>query len=98
MKVIFHPEAYEEMLESARFYETKAEDLGRDFLAAVERATQRVRDFPQAGNPVQARIRRRLVSGFPFTILYEAQEDEIFIAAVMHQYRKPGYWRKRLKG
>ena len=50
------------MLESARFYEAKAEDLGQDFLAADERATHRVRDFPQAGNPVQARIRRRLVT------------------------------------
>jgi hypothetical protein len=36
MKVIFHPEASEEKLESARFYEARSEGLGSDFLASVE--------------------------------------------------------------
>ena len=33
MRIEFHPEAYEEMLESARFYEERVEGLGGDFLA-----------------------------------------------------------------
>jgi hypothetical protein len=37
VKIKFHPEAYEEMLSSARFYEEKAGGLGADFLSAVER-------------------------------------------------------------
>jgi len=32
MKIVFHPEAYEEMLESARFYEQREEGLGWEFL------------------------------------------------------------------
>jgi hypothetical protein len=40
VKIQFHPEAYKEMLASARFYEKRAEGLGKDFLAAVEGATQ----------------------------------------------------------
>ena len=39
MKVIFHPEASEETIESARFYEAKSEGLGADFLTAVADAT-----------------------------------------------------------
>ena len=49
MKVVFHPEAYEEMLESARFYETRSEGLGEDFLDAVEEVTRSIQQFPKAG-------------------------------------------------
>jgi plasmid stabilization system protein ParE len=96
MNLIFHPEASEEMLESARFYETRSEGLGSDFLTAVEETTRRLLELPTLGRIERANVRRRLVPGFPFTILYESHQDRIFIAAVMHQRRKPGYWRKRL--
>lgn len=97
MKVIFHPEASEEKLESARFYEARSEGLGWDFLASVEETTRRIEQFPEAGPVERASIRKRIVPGFPFTILYEVQGDQIFIAAVMHQHRRPGYWRERVK-
>ena len=95
MKLIFHPEAHEEMIESARFYDGKSEGFGSDFLTAVEETTQRIEQFPEAGPIDRAKIRKRTVSGFPFTILYEIQPDRIFI--VMHQQRRPGYWRNRLE-
>ena len=97
MKVIFHAEALEEMLESARYYDERSEGLGWDFLAAVEQATHRITASPHAG-PIQRRdVRGRLVAGFPFTVLYSIEPDQIFVVAVMHQRRKPGYWMKRLR-
>ena len=97
MRVIFHREAQAEMIEHARYYEAKSEGLGSDFLTAVEKATQRIKQFPKAGRIVVGGIRKRLVSGFPFNVLYEIQPDRIYIAAVMHQHRRPGYWLKRLE-
>ena len=67
-----------------------------DFLVAVEETTRRIEQFPEAGPIDRASIRRRIVPGFPFTILYEVQSDRLFIAAVVHQHRRPGYWRKRV--
>jgi hypothetical protein len=46
MKAIFHPEAHEEMIESARFYEGKSVGFGSDFLTAVEETTHRIEQFP----------------------------------------------------
>jgi len=97
MRVIFHPEAHAEMIEQARYYENKAEGLGADFLDAVEETTRRIAQSLNAGAVAQANVRRRLVAGFPITILYEAQSDRIYIAAVMHQHRRPGYWLKRVE-
>ena len=71
MRAIFHPEAHEEMIQSARFYEERSEGLGSDFLTAVEETTRRIEQMALAGLVARANIRRRLVSGFPFTILYE---------------------------
>lgn len=98
MKVVFHPEAWEEMLESARFYEEREEGLGWEFLGAVQDTTRRIEAFPLAGPVERADIRKGFVSGFPFTVLYQLHTDRIHIAAVMHQHRRPGYWKKRLSG
>ena len=85
------------MLASARFYEERATGLGIDFLAAVEETKRRIEPFPEAGPIERGSIRKRLVLGFPFTVLYENQPDRVFIAAVMHQHRRPGYWKHRLR-
>jgi hypothetical protein len=49
MNLIFHPEASEEMLESAGFYELRSEGLGSDFLTAVEDTTDRILELPALG-------------------------------------------------
>ena len=97
MKVIFHPEASEEMSESARFFEEKSAGLGSDLIVAIQQATGRIKKFPESGPVESGNIRKCLVLGFPFTLLYEVNPDHIFIAAVMHQHRRPGYWSKRLR-
>jgi hypothetical protein len=69
MKVVFHGETLAEMVESARHYEERCEDLGWDFLAAVEQTTTGIAAFPEAGPIHRGDIRRRLVPGFPFSVL-----------------------------
>ena len=64
MKVIFHPEAYEEMLESARFFEEKSAGLGSDLIAAIQSATRRLKKFPESGVVEQGTIRKCLVRVF----------------------------------
>jgi glutaredoxin-related protein len=43
---------------------------------------------------LKGNIRKRLVLGFPFA---EIEESKIYIAAVMHQHRRPGYWKDRVR-
>jgi hypothetical protein len=97
MTFIFHPEAYDEMVESARFFDEKCAGLGFDLIDAIEESINRIVKFPHSGALEQRSIRKCLVRGFPFTVLYEVRQDHVFIAAVMHQHREPGYWRNRLK-
>jgi plasmid stabilization system protein ParE len=39
--------------------------------------------------------RRCVLKRFPYTILYRVRDDEIFVTAVSHHRRRPGYWQHR---
>ncbi len=94
-RVDFHPQAEAELLAAARFYEEHAENLGFDFLAAVQGAYERLAEFPESGHSFGRRLRRVLVPGFPYALLYSVHQEQILIVAVAHVHRSPGYWRSR---
>jgi plasmid stabilization system protein ParE len=94
--VVFLPEAEQEMLEAARYYESQASCLGADFLSEIERAVVSITESPMMWPIIKDELRRRLVRRFPFGILYRIDPDEIIIVAIAHLRRKPGYWRGRV--
>jgi plasmid stabilization system protein ParE len=93
--VEFHPEAEAELVAAARYYEDHAENLGFDFLIAVRRTYSRLAEFPESGHSFGRRLRRVLVPGFPYGLIYRAEADRILIVAVAHLHRRPGYWKAR---
>jgi toxin ParE1/3/4 len=93
--VEFHPEAEAELLAAARHYEDQAENLGLDFLAAVEEPCERVLQFPELGPPFGAHLRRVLVPRFPYGVIYNLERARLVVIAVASLYRRPGYWRAR---
>jgi plasmid stabilization system protein ParE len=36
-----------------------------------------------------------LVKGFPFGVIYRANDEEVVIVAVAHQRKRPEYWGER---
>lgn len=43
-------------------------------------------------------VRRCLVRRFPYGVLYARESDRLYILAIMHTKRKPGYWLDRRNG
>lgn len=86
--------AEKEMSEAAIFYETKTPGLGRDFLADVQRAIDRLRIYPEAGVEVADGLRSTLLRQFPFNLIYSLDSDGLLIS-VAHHRRRPGHWRSR---
>jgi len=93
--VVFLPPAEEEMIAAARYYESQSPGLGSAFLDEVEQATNGLAAHPQAAPVVRNGIRRRLLTRFPFGLLYQVEDTRIVIIAVMHLRRRPGYWEGR---
>jgi len=97
MKYDFHPEALEEYLDAARYYEACQPGLGQRFIDAIEHALQRIVQKPEQGKPLEKDVRRYLTRVFPYAILYSVEADCILIMAVMHCHREPGYWKNRIR-
>ncbi len=96
LRVPSHPDADIELEEAAFFYEDSAEGLGDDFLEDFEQTLKRIMAAPNRyrivhGNARQLRLRR-----FPFNVVYEEYESNIYILAVAHVRRRPFYWRQRI--
>ena len=87
--------AEEEMTQAALFYEA-SNGLGNDFLHDVQRAIDRLRDYPYSGRSIDLDLRRALLHQFPFSLIYTVDENVILIIAVAHDSRKPGYWHSRI--
>lgn len=95
MKLEFHPEAAEEFEAAADFYHSRQPGLEVRFLDSVERCTSKIKASPQRFRKFDGEVRRALVSVFPYAVLFSASSDRIFVLAVMHCSREPGYWRDR---
>jgi plasmid stabilization system protein ParE len=97
MRVIFHPEAESEMIDSARFYERRVPGLGAEFLDAIDEAVRDVLEAPLRWRAVEGEVRRYLLGRFPFSLLYRVLADHLRILAVKHHSRHPGYWQERME-
>ena len=93
---ILHPEAERELAEAAAYYQFCSQGLGRDFSERVAAAIRSVQEQPSIGTHITTRIRRRLVTRFPYAVLYRNEPDTIVVVAVAHLSRRPGYWKDRL--
>ena len=88
--------AEEEMTEAALFYDSRSDGLGSDFLDDVQRAVDRLSDYPHSGEPIDSAFKRTLLHRFPFSLIYAVEQTGIVIVAVAHYGRVPGYWRSRI--
>ena len=92
MLVSFHALARLELNEAAEYYESEGAGLGQAFITEVERCTDQIVQYPEAGLMMRGSVRRRLIRRFPYALLYRVKPTEIRILAVMNMKRRPAYW------
>lgn len=94
----FHPGADDEAREAAAHYESVQAGLGADFQADLAAALTRIRNNPHLYAAELRAIRVCPLHRFPYSIFYEDQTDRIWVTAVGHHRRRPGYWAQRRPG
>ena len=94
-EITFHPDVAIEVKASYEWYQNQAEGLGDDFLSEIESAYQTITELPNTWPKFKHNYRRFLLSKFPFSIIYRLSGDKLFVVAIMHNSRKPGYWQGR---
>ena len=95
MRILFEPEADEELAEATRYLADQSTRAAEGFLADMTAAQELLLRFPHSGPPVRGNLRRILLRRYPYQLIYRVVGEEIRIHAVAHLKRKPGYWRRR---
>lgn len=95
-RVVYHRLAAREHVKSAVFYEKRRLALGDEFISEIDATVLRIQRQPEWGRIGKHGERGRRVKHFPFRIIYEIQIDRIWIVAVAHLSRRPGYWLRRI--
>lgn len=90
-RLVFRPEAAADLAAAVEFYEKKRAGLGRELLAAVDRALGAIEDAPGAqplflhGKP----YRKYTLARFPCIIVFREEEAAIIALAFVHAKRRP---------
>ncbi|MGI9309772.1 MAG: type II toxin-antitoxin system RelE/ParE family toxin [Gammaproteobacteria bacterium] len=99
MKCRFDEQAAAEVRAIARFYVNENRELGIRFVEELYRALELLHDNPELGQQLANGLRRLLLSGFPYRVIYQvdATTRVIRIIAVCHYSRRPDYWKNRVQ-
>lgn len=89
MRVLFRPEARDELLDAQAWYEAHAAGLGLEFARAFEAALQSASRQPEGFAEVDEGCRRVVLRRFPYSLYYRVAGDELLVVAVFHHRRPP---------
>jgi toxin ParE1/3/4 len=95
--VVVHAEARCELLEARDYYDREAGGSGLLFLEAIEREFELLLEYPRIGKALVRGTGRRTMLNWPYSIVYQPILGGIYVIAIAHHKRRPGYWRKRLR-
>lgn len=97
MRVILDPEARLELVEAVEWLSERSTARAMAFRTAYAKVVQRIVEHPEQFPQVEPGVYRALVRRFRYSVLFALREDHALVLAVMHQHRRPGYWRDRLR-
>ncbi len=96
-RVVYHRLAASELIQAGVFYEKRRPWLGTVFLTAADAARDKIRENPARGRLEVAGLRSLKVRRFPYRLFYVEQPERLWIVAVAHLARRPGYRRRRVE-
>ncbi len=97
MTLDFHPEARAEAHDAAHWYEDQSARAGDGFLRAMRTTTDAILADPGRYQRIEGEIRVFRLKKYPYLRYYSFDEatESVLIHAVMHEKRRPDYWRSR---
>lgn len=88
-RVIVRSHAKRDIREAKQWYRNISQELGADFLSAVDDAILLAQKYPLAFSLMHRTFRRVLLRRFPYALFYQSDSESIIIVGVLHQARDP---------
>lgn len=96
MRVVLHPDADAELSQGVDYYASIDQALGERFLGEIKRIIGEIALHPNTFRQFDPPARRHFSTWFPYGVIYLELPDQLWIVAVMHMKRRPGYWKPRI--
>lgn len=96
LPVEFDPRATSEVRRAQSWYTRRSVAVAVRFAAALDAALNQASQMPQTCSPHLRGTRIVRARRFPYWVVFIEEPHRVFVVAVMHASRRPGYWRRRL--
>ena len=92
----YHKEASQEVREAYLWYAECDRKTARLFAGEINLAIEKIRQSPERWPRYDGSVRRYVLHGFPFQIIYYLDAaSTVYVLAVAHTRKRPGYWMRR---
>jgi plasmid stabilization system protein ParE len=96
MRLVFSPGAQADLEAAALWYERYASARVRQrLMAAIDHAFVLLLEQPLMGAPGVAGMRKWVITGFPYLVIYRVDGETLRVYAIRHQKRWPGAWQRQ---
>ena len=85
----FHPDAQQELIDAAVWYDDRQEGLGDEFVDEVSDKVVNICKMPERFPVVHDDVRQAILRGFPFVVYFRLVGDRILVVSVFHASRDP---------
>jgi plasmid stabilization system protein ParE len=89
-------QARREIDEAFNWYFERSADAAEAFLNEIGDSLAQIAVHPQLYPAYTRNTRRRILSGFPYSVIFQEKDDIVLVVAVAHAKRRPDYWRRRI--
>lgn len=89
-------EAQEEINAAFDWYFKRNPKAADGFLTEIGASFSQIVSHPQLYPAYTKNTRRRVLAGFPYSVIFQEKSDAILVVAVAHAKRRAGYWRGRI--
>jgi plasmid stabilization system protein ParE len=89
-------QAQEEINEAFEWYFKRSPGAADALLTEIGFSLKQILAHPQLYPSFTKNTRRRVLAGFPYSVIFQEKDDVILVVAVAHAKRRPGYWSKRI--
>jgi plasmid stabilization system protein ParE len=97
VKIVFRPEAQDDIREAAAWYERERSGLGLEFEAALDALVERIRDNPFQFPLAAFGTRNAILKRFPYSLRFKSIDGVAVVFACFHMSRNPRIWRRRAR-
>jgi plasmid stabilization system protein ParE len=91
-----HPRAVAEARAARRWYARRSIAAANRFISELDHAIQQITDTPDLWQPYLHGTRAYRLGRFPYLVVYQEVAGTLYLLAVAHGRRRPGYWKRRV--